>query len=58
MPLEIRELHFKVRIEDENSSIDHAKLAELKKEQELQEKALLKACVERVLEILKDRNEP
>lgn len=58
MPLEIRELHFKVRIEDENSNIDHAKLAELKKEQELQEKALLKACVERVLEILKDRNEP
>ncbi|GJM34472.1 MAG: hypothetical protein DHS20C18_34730 [Saprospiraceae bacterium] len=58
MSLEIRELHFKVTIDDEDSHLSHPILAELQKDQEVREKALLKACVERVLEILKDRSEP
>ena len=58
MPIEIRELHFKVSIEDEDSYIDRPKLMELIKEREIKYKELLKACVERVLEILKDREEP
>ncbi|MCB0835771.1 MAG: hypothetical protein KDD63_13375 [Bacteroidetes bacterium] len=58
MPLEIRELHFKVTIDNEEARMDRPKLIELIKERELRDKELLKACVERVLEILKDRDEP
>ena len=58
MPLEIRELHFKVIIDDERESLSQPQLEALKKEQDLRDKDLLDACVERVLEILKDRSEP
>lgn len=58
MPLEIRELHFKVTIEDDASRVTRPVLEKLKEEQEVRDRDLLKACVERVLEILKDRDEP
>lgn len=57
MPLEIRELHFKITIDDSAAPKQRADIAEFEKKQEARDRAFLQACVERVLEILKERNE-
>lgn len=57
MPLEIRELHFKIFIDDPAAPKHRADIAEFEKKQEARDRAFLQACVERVLEILKERNE-
>lgn len=56
MPLEIRELHIKATVVDKkNSTI--VKTEDLKREQEMIRKEMVKECVRETLQILEDRRE-
>lgn len=59
MPIEIRELHIKVTVnEQEPNSSGKANLSpEHQEQQEMDEQALIANCVEQVLDILKHRKE-
>ena len=57
MPIEIKELHIKVKIEEENTGKSSSELNLKSENMKIWKDALIKECVSKVLEKIKEQQE-